>query len=147
MNRVPDVTDEAFRALAGKAWDEVPSKFQKRIDNLALLIEDEPSADLREKEGLGEHETLLGLYHGIPENERGAGYGVGGTLPDTITLFRLPILEEAAELMQERGLSPEAAVDEALRETLWHELGHYFGLKEEEVRGRECEGTNRYPGV
>jgi len=140
-----DMADDAFRALAGTVWDEVPQKWEKRIDNVVLLIEDEPSELTRKEEHLSEHETLLGLYHGIPESERGAGYGVGGTLPDTITLFRIPILEEATELMHERDFkSPEDAIREAIRETLWHELGHHFGLHEEEVRTRERGGTNRF---
>ncbi len=146
-----DMSDEAFRALAGRLWDEVPQKFQKRIDNLVLFIEDEPSAEVRRTEHLTEHETLLGLYHGIPESERGGGYGVGVTLPDTITLYRIPILEEATTLLEKRSpdAAPEsaafrAAVEEVLKETLWHELGHYFGLHEEEVRKRERSGTNRF---
>ena len=140
-----DMPDIAFRMIAGEIWDAVPEKWGKRIDNVVLLIEDEPSEETRKAEHLGEHETLLGLYHGIPESERGGGYGVGVTLPDTITLFRIPILEEATEFMHERGFaSPEVAIREAIRETLWHELGHHFGLHEEEVRTRERGGTNRF---
>lgn len=144
MNDVPQVSEEAFRDTAGKIWDEMPEKFQKRIDNLVLLIEDEPSEEVRKAEHLSEHETLLGLYHGIPESERGASYGIGVTLPDTITLFRIPILEEAAEFIETRGMSVDAAVAQAVRETLWHEIGHYFGLHEKEVRARERRGTNRF---
>ncbi|HVX90677.1 MAG TPA: metallopeptidase family protein [Candidatus Paceibacterota bacterium] len=139
------MADDAFRALAGAVWDQMPKKWEQRIDNLVLLIEDEPDDAVRAREHLTEHETLLGLYHGIPESERGGAYGVGVTLPDTITLFRIPILEEAAELMHTRAIAePRAAVEEAIRETLWHELGHYFGLHEAEVRTRERQGTNRF---
>lgn len=139
------MADHAFRTLAGAVWDQMPEKWEQRIDNLVLLIEDEPDEEVRAREHLTEHETLLGLYHGIPESARGAAYGVGVTLPDTITLFRIPILEEAADLMHARGIQdPQAAVEEAIRETLWHEIGHYFGLHEEEVRIRERQGTNRF---
>lgn len=134
-----------FEELVGKTWDAMPERFRKRVENVALLVEDEPSEDLRKQEGLGPGETLLGLYHGIPATERGELYGIGGVVPDTITLFRLPILEEAHELLHERGLGTfSAAVEEAVRETLWHEVGHYFGLSEGEIDEREAGGSNRY---
>ncbi len=136
--------DQAFRALVARVWDGMPPRFKARIENVALLVEDEPSEETRREENLEDGETLLGLYHGIPESVRGENYGVGVTLPDTITLYRLPILQEANALMHERMLSEEAAIEEAVRETLWHEVGHYFGLHEEEVRGREGEGTNHF---
>jgi predicted Zn-dependent protease with MMP-like domain len=144
MNDVPAMPEEAFRTLAGEVWDQMPEKWEKRIDNVALLIEDEPSAEVRRAEKLPDNETLLGLYHGIPESVRGGAYGVGVTLPDTITLYRLPILDEAAELMHTRAMDVSTAIREAIRETLWHEVGHYFGLHEEEVRTRERGGTNRF---
>jgi len=140
-----EFSEADFRAIVEKEWDAVPEKFKGRIDNVALLIENEPSEKVREEEGLTERETLLGLYHGIPESVRGENYGVGATLPDTITLYRLPLLEEAHELFHERALPDfKTAVEEAVRETLWHEVGHYFGLHEEEVQVRERTGTNKY---
>ncbi len=138
------MTEAAFKELVAKAWDDVPERFKQRVDNVALLIEDEPDEAVRNEEHLGEGDTLLGLYRGIPASERGELYGVGMTLPDTITLYRLPILEEARHLMEGRKLSYEDAVAEAVRETLWHEVGHYFGLHEHEVQDREDEGTNRF---
>jgi len=110
---------------------KLPERFRKHIENVAVLLEDEPSQEIREQEGLGPHETLLGLYHGVPFSERGESYGVGGTLPDTITLYRLPILEAA-------GNEPRN-VAQVVSETIWHEFGHYFGLDEHEVRRRERE--------
>ena len=138
------MNEEAFRRIVERAWEGVPEKFKQRVDNVALLVEDEPSADVRKEEGLGEGDTLLGLYRGIPAAERGELYGIGGTLPDTITLYRLPLLEEAERLMEARNLPYEEAVAEAVRETVWHEVGHYFGLREHEVQHREDEGTNRF---
>ncbi|MDB5194967.1 MAG: hypothetical protein JWO84_151 [Parcubacteria group bacterium] len=141
------MSPEEFEALVGKTWDEMPLHFKARVENVALLIEDEPSAQLRKEEHLGPHDTLLGLYHGISAIERGAGYGIGGTLPDTITLFRLPLLEEAHELLHERSetlRTMQEALAEAVRETLWHEVGHYFGLSEHEIDEREGEGTNTF---
>ena len=136
--------DEEFRSIAEAAWAELPERFAKHVQNVALLIEDEPSAELRELEGLKKGETLLGHYHGIPNTERGAGYGVGGTLPDTITLYRLPLIEEAEELTDTDTSNFRKNMEKVVRETLWHELGHYFGLDEPHVREREDEGTNRF---
>ncbi len=109
----------------------IPEQFRDKIHNVAILLEDEPSREVRRRERLRPHETLLGLYHGIPLPSRGEGYGVGMTLPDTITLYRFPILDEA-------GGDPVRAA-EVVRDTIWHEYGHYFGLDEAEVRQREWE--------
>ena len=137
---------EEFERIVAEEWTKVPGHFKRQVDNVALIIEDEPSREVREREQLTEHETLLGLYQGIPNTERGDGYGVGATLPDTITLYRLPILEEAHELMHAAG-SLDAFRDfvvQAVRETLWHELGHYFGLEEDSVQHREHDHSNRF---
>jgi predicted Zn-dependent protease with MMP-like domain len=141
------MSPEEFEKLVGKTWDAMPPRFKARVENVALLVEDEPSEELRKEERLGPGQTLLGLYHGIPAIERGATYGVGATLPDTITLFRLPLLDEARHLLHERPdtlHTMEAALEEAVRETLWHEVGHYFGLSEHELDEREGEGTNAF---
>lgn len=136
-----------FEELVFELWESVPETFRTQIRNVALLVADEPSEELRAREGLGEGDTLLGLYEGIPLTERGEGYGVGMTLPDTITLFRLPILKEAALLIEEGRTEDEAAgIRLAVAETLWHEVGHYFGLTDEEIHVREEEGTNTFLG-
>lgn len=114
-----------FEKYVSDALDRVPEKFVKYMKNVAVLVE--------EGEDDGE---VLGLYHGVPQTERGDGYGVGVTLPDTITLYMRPILREA----EESGLS----VVQVVEDTLWHEVGHYMGLDEDAVHRREEEGTNRY---
>lgn len=118
-----------FEKLVQEGFLLIPEKFRGRIKNVALLVEDEPSEEVRAQEGLTEDETLFGLYQGIPATLRGDSYGVGPTLPDTITLFRLPI-EEAAN-----GVPEE--VRKVVAETIWHEYAHYFGMDEDEVRFRE----------
>lgn len=138
------MSERAFRALAEAVWQNLPERFLKQVKNVAVLVEDEPSEEVRTEEGLGEGETLLGLYHGFPNTARGSEYGVGPTLPDTITLYRLPILDEAQELTDtDKNLFPEM-VKRVVRETIWHEVGHYFGLDEEPINCRKGEGTNRF---
>src|SRR3989344_2402080 len=120
---------EEFEKLVQEGFFLIPEKFREKIKNVALLVEDEPSEEIRRREGLSGDETPLGLYQGIPNTARGDTYGVGPTLPDTITLYQLPI-EEAAR---------EDALDvrTVIAETIWHEYAHYFGMEEDEVRFRE----------
>lgn len=133
-----------FEKVAAEEYIRVPERFKRKIQNVALLIEDEPSRAVRAEEDLAPEETLLGLYRGVPASERGDFYS--GILPDTITLYYRPLLEEAAALHEEgRAASREEAVRLAVRETLWHEIGHFFGLGENAVHAREEKGTNEYP--
>lgn len=128
---VPDagMDREAFEKLVEEGFLLIPEKFRSKIQNVALLVEDEPSKEVRNEERLREGETLLGLYHGIPATERGDSYGVGPTLPDTIMLYKIPIEEEAEEA--------HIDVRTVIAETIWHEYAHYFGMDEDEVRFRE----------
>ena len=111
----------------------VPEKFRHLVKNVAFLVEDEPSEEVRKDMELGEGETLLGLYRGVPRTERGSDYGVGTVLPDTITLYQAPIEAEAEEM----GGDFKTAVRRVVAETVWHEVAHYFGLDEHEVSLRE----------
>jgi len=128
------MTREEFEKLVQEGFLLIPEKFRERVQNVALLVEDEPSEEVRRREELDECETLLGLYQGIPNTARGDSYGIGPTIPDTITLFKLPI-EEAA------GGAPEE-VRKIVAETIWHEYAHYFGMDENEVRLREDRRAN-----
>jgi len=123
------MTRDDFEKLVAEGYEKLPQWVREKIKNVALLVEDEPSQEDREAEGLGDDETLLGLYKGIPLSARGGEYGVGMTMPDTITLYQVPI-EEAAE---EDGLP----VAQVIAETIWHEFAHHFGMDEHEVRVRE----------
>lgn len=118
-----------FEKLVAEGFERLPEWVQKKIKNAALLVENELSQEDREAEGLGDDETLLGLYKGIPLTERGEHYGVGATMPDTITIYQKPI-EEAA-------LEDGKDVRDIVAETIWHEFAHHFGMDEGEVRSRE----------
>ena len=120
-----------FEKMVTEGFERLPEWVQLKIKNVALLIEDEPSREIRVREGLGEDETLLGYYQGIPLSERGELYGVGIVMPDTITLYKKPILLAA----EEDGLD----VRDVVADTIWHEFFHHFGASEDEVRKREKE--------
>lgn len=133
------MNEEAFERIVAEEFTRaIPERFAKHIRNVEFIIEDEPSDDVRAAEHLSEGETLLGLYRGISLDMRGGEYGVGMTMPDTITLYRLPLLEEAEALG-----GTEEALRRAVRETIWHEVAHYFGFDEHAVNTREEGGTNR----
>lgn len=96
------------------------------MQNLAIVVEAEPAADLLAEMEIEPPNTLLGLYQGIPLTERRWDYG--NTLPDRILLFQGPL---------ERESDDEADLVVAIGETLIHEVGHYFGLSEEEIEAIE----------
>jgi predicted Zn-dependent protease with MMP-like domain len=121
------MTREEFRGLVAEAIDTIPRKFARELKNLAIVIEDQPSRELLEEMEMSRDEVLLGLYQGTPLNERGWGYG--NTLPDRITLFQWTIEDDADHVEDEIII--------AIGETLIHELGHYFGMSEEEIMAIE----------
>lgn len=120
---------EPFENLVAEGFERLPEWVRQKIKNVALLVEPEPSKEDRQLQGLSDDETLLGLYKGIPLSERGEHYGVGPTMPDTITLYQIPI-EQAAE-------EDDKDVRDVVAETIWHEYAHHFGIDEHEVRERE----------
>lgn len=117
------MTREEFRELVEDAIDTIPLRFAREVRNLAIVIEDEASEELLDEMEIDEPGSLLGLYQGTPLNERGWGYG--NQLPDKITLYQDTIEDECD------GDEDEIVV--AIGETLIHELGHYFGMSEEEI--------------
>lgn len=117
---------QQFEEHVNKAISTLPVEFKEKLENVAVVVEDNPSIEqLRQAGILGRTGLLLGLYQGIPQTQRGAGYGIGGTLPDKITIFRLPILSVA---------QVEADVPIIIHDTLLHEIGHHFGMSEEMIR-------------
>ena len=117
------MTREEFTKLVEDAIDSIPQRFARHVRNVGFIVEDEPSDDLLDELEVEPGETLLGLYHGTPLTER--HWDHGNTLPDRITLFQIPIEED--------GDGTDDDIIEAIGETLIHELGHYFGMTEEEI--------------
>ncbi|MDO8514051.1 MAG: metallopeptidase family protein [bacterium] len=129
-----------FEKLVNEGFERLPQWVREKITNVALLVENEPSQEDRKAEGLDDDETLLGLYKGIPLSARGEMYGVGMTMPDTITLYQLPIEEAAMDECSTYEVEHEKyhkIVAKIVAETIWHEFAHHFGMDEHEVRGRE----------
>jgi predicted Zn-dependent protease with MMP-like domain len=108
-----EVSRKRFEELVAEALDELPEWVQERLDNVDVLIEDDPPE---------EQPDLLGLYEGIPLTERGGGYF--GVLPDRISLFRRTLAQAAAD---------EDDLVDLVAETVVHEVAHYFGISDERL--------------
>ena len=120
------MTREQFRELVDEALASIPAHFRDAMQNIAVVIEDEPTAEQLAEVEIEPPDSLLGLYQGTPLTER--QWAHGNVLPDKITLFQL-VIEENSD--------SEDDVVVAIGETLIHEIGHYFGLSEEEIEDIE----------
>jgi predicted Zn-dependent protease with MMP-like domain len=116
------VPPEEFEALVEQALAGLPEEWADLLDNVAVMIEDEPDSEDLEAMGMDPGEDLLGLYQGVPLAERDTFYM--GALPDRVILYRGPIL---------RACDNRRDVIREIRDTLVHELGHHFGMEEEDM--------------
>jgi predicted Zn-dependent protease with MMP-like domain len=116
------VNRAAFERLVTRALGTIPQRFRRAMSNLAIVVEDEPAPELLDEFGIDPPGTLLGLYQGTPITER--PWGFGNALPDRILLFQGPL---------ERESEGDVDLVAAIGETLIHEIGHYFGMSEEEI--------------
>jgi predicted Zn-dependent protease with MMP-like domain len=116
----------AFEKMVKGAMETLPQELKDQLENVAFIVEDEPSDFPDEWEE--DDQDLLGLYHGVSRKSRGFWYG--NTLPDRILIYQRPLERISASL-------PE--LEENIRQTVIHEVGHYFGFDEEELRELEEE--------
>jgi predicted Zn-dependent protease with MMP-like domain len=113
---------DTFEDLVADALASIPRRFRDAMKNIAIVVEDEPGRELLREMDIAPPDTLLGLYTGTPLTERRWDYG--NTLPDRILLFQGPL---------ERESEDEDDLMVAIAETLIHEIGHYFGMTEEQI--------------
>ncbi len=117
------VKREDFNQAVSEALDSLPPEFRSRIRNVAVLVEDLPPAELPSQPGQPRR-ILLGLFHGVPMTQKSFFQGPIGS-PDYVVLYQKNI---------EAVCSTEAEVREQIRQTVIHELGHYFGMTEEQLK-------------
>lgn len=115
------ISDDEFQILINRALETLPGEHVKNIANVAILYEQEPTLQQRHELELRNDQTLLGLYEGTPLSQR---QGNTKLFPDRITLFKGPLT---------RGYSSLEELQEAIRHTLWHEIGHYYGLDHKRI--------------
>ena len=116
------MTRSVFEELVAEALELLPDEFGRELNNVAVVVEDEPDAEVLSADGLDpEEDDLFGLYQGIPLTERDSLYSA---LPDRIAIYRLPIL---------RACRSRRQVIREVRDTVVHELGHHLGIEEEDM--------------
>lgn len=121
-----------FEKIVKEGIKAIPEKFLRKLDNVAIVIEDEPTPAKKKKLNIHSNWTLLGLYEGVPKAKRGANYSA--ILPDKITIFQKPI---------ERDARNKEDLKEIVKNTIWHEIAHHFGMSEIQVRQAEIKRRER----
>ena len=114
------MTRKQFEAVVERALRGLPRRFRDRMENVVVVVEDWADDETLAEMGIEPPDTLYGLYRGTDITRRDSHYGA--VLPDVITIYQGPIEEDAAD---------EAEMAEIVRETVMHELGHYFGLDDD----------------
>ena len=117
-----DISDEVFEKIIAEAMDTLPEHYLERAKNVAITWDYDPSPEQRAKQRLRPDQTLFGLYEGIPMTQRGGNYSM--VLPDKITIFKNPIIRYAQDL---------EAVKLQVKNTLWHEIAHHYGLDHDRI--------------
>lgn len=123
-----EFSDEQFDTLITRAMDELPQEYIRGLQNVAIVMADEPDAVQREKLKLRHDHLLLGLYEGVPRTARTGNEA--GILPDKITLFKYPILTVSRN---------DEELFEQIKRTLWHEIAHYYGLDHDRIHHLETK--------
>jgi predicted Zn-dependent protease with MMP-like domain len=111
-----------FEKLVEQAIDSLPPRFLRHMENVEVVVEDEPTDDELRSAGVEPGEVLFGLYQGVPQTRRDTWYG--NVLPDRIIIYQRPI---------QAGAKDRQEIRKEIRLTLMHEIGHYFGLGEDEI--------------
>jgi predicted Zn-dependent protease with MMP-like domain len=125
MEDMLQVSDEEFKNIVAEAIDGVPPRYQKRLENVAFIVEDQPTEEQRQRLSLRPGDSLFGLYEGVPLPQR---FGTTKLLPDKITLFKLPLLRYSRDVEELR---------DRVAKTVWHEVAHYFGLDHRRIHELE----------
>ena len=113
---------KAFEKMIDESVSELPDEFREKLKNVAIIVEDYPSEELMDQMGLSPHDTLFGLYEGVPLTER--GYFTQPTYPDRILIFQRAIEDECD--------SPEE-IKEEVKTTIVHEIAHFFGIDDDHL--------------
>ncbi len=119
---------ESFERLVAQAVDDLPEEFLERLENIDIVVEDYPTPDQLLQLGLERGETLLGLYEGVPQTERGGHYGL--VPPDKITVFQRSI---EAKCRYGGNISTE------VQRVVKHEIAHHFGISDARLHQLEKE--------
>jgi len=112
-----------FEWLVARAVEDLPEEFLTRLENIDVVVEDYPTPGQLRSAGLKHGETLLGLYEGVPQTERGGHYGL--VPPDKITIFQRSI---------EARCRHDAEISAEIQQVVKHEIAHHFGISDARLR-------------
>ena len=116
-----NITNREFVRLVRQAYREIPHHITQALDNVDVVVEEWPGPE--EEDLINGEGSLFGLYHGVPLTEREGGDPM---LPNRIAIYRQPIL---------RSCSSRTEAEHEIKVTLWHEIGHYLGMSEDDLHG------------
>ena len=119
------MTREKFEKLVQEGIKAIPKRFLEKLDNVDIVIEEEPTSYQLKKLRAKKNLILFGLYEGVPKTKR---WHYSQVLPDKITIFKGPI---------ERYAKSDSTIRELVKNTVWHEIAHHFGFSERGVRELE----------
>lgn len=122
---------QEFEKLVKEGIDAIDEKFLQKLQNVEIVIEDNPTQEQMDKLRL-RGALLFGLYEGVPLTKR---QQYGQVLPDKITIFKNPIEQACPEPAE--GFSRREQIKKAVKDTVWHEIAHHFGMDEHQVRQAE----------
>lgn len=125
---MPKLNRTEFEKIVKEGIRAIPEKFLRKLENVAIVVEEEPTPAQKKKLNLRQSWTLFGLYEGVPQLERGVNYSA--VLPDKITIFQKPI---------EAAAGDKKDIKEMVKNTVWHEIAHHFGMNEARVRQAEVK--------
>jgi predicted Zn-dependent protease with MMP-like domain len=122
-----DMKIEKFEELVNKGIKAIPERFLEKLDNVDIVIEEAPTSYQLKKLRARKNLIIFGLYEGVPQTKR---WQYGQVLPDKITIFKEPI---------EQFASSEEEIKEIVKNTVWHEIAHHFGMDEKKIKETELK--------
>ncbi|MFA5178049.1 MAG: metallopeptidase family protein [Candidatus Paceibacterota bacterium] len=117
--------EKDFERLVEEGIKAIPKEFLEKLDNVEIVIENNPTTEQLKKLKIRNNTLVFGLYEGVPKTKR---WGYAQVLPDKITIFKNQI---------EKSCSDENKIKEIVKDTVWHEIAHHFGMDEQRVRKAE----------
>ncbi len=113
---------QQFEQLVARAIESMPEDIRERLENVDIVVADEPTREQLQSTGLSRNETLLGLYEGVPLPNRTQGYSY--VMPDKITIFQRPI---------EASCKNESQITSKIQRVVRHEIAHHFGIDDDRL--------------
>lgn len=138
-----------FEKLVKEGIEDIPERFLKKLDNVDIVIEDMPTLYQLRKLRVRENSLIFGLYEGVPQTKR---ENYGQVLPDKITIFQKPIErvarssvadEASSHLHASLDLRLARVIKEIVKNTVWHEIAHHFGIDEKGIRELELKRQSK----